>query len=77
MPEYRAYMVGPDGHFVGYEPFICADDAEAIERATRLAKQYPVELWCGPKLVISIPKLTTGTVTHEVHKGCMVPKPAT
>jgi hypothetical protein len=76
MPEYRAYMVGPDGHFLGYEPLICNDDAEALEKATRLAGRYPVELWCGPALVSSIPKQLTGTITHEVHEGCMVPKRA-
>jgi len=56
MPEYRAYMVGPDGHFIGYEPLKCADDGEAIEKAKRLAGQYPVELWSGPMLVSSLPK---------------------
>jgi hypothetical protein len=77
MPEYRAYMVGPDGHFIGYEPLNCADDGEAIEKAKRLAGQYPVELWCGPRLVSSIPKQRARAVTHEIHEGCMVPKPAT
>jgi hypothetical protein len=33
MANYRAYTVGADGHFVGYEPMKCADDAEAIEKA--------------------------------------------
>jgi hypothetical protein len=28
MSDYRAYMVGLDGHFVGYEPLVCADDTE-------------------------------------------------
>jgi hypothetical protein len=36
MPDYRAYTVGRDGHFTGFEPLVCADDAEAIEVATRL-----------------------------------------
>jgi hypothetical protein len=26
MPEYRAYAVGEDGHFSGYEPLVCAND---------------------------------------------------
>jgi hypothetical protein len=37
MPEYRAYMVVPQGNFVGYEPMICADDREAIGKAKLLA----------------------------------------
>jgi hypothetical protein len=51
MPNYRAYAVGPDEHFIGYEPFICADDGEAIEKAKRLSDRHPVELWSGPRLV--------------------------
>ena len=33
MAEYRAYTVGDDGRFSGFEPFVCGDDAEAIELA--------------------------------------------
>lgn len=51
MAEYRAYTLGSDGHFDGFEPLICVDDAEAIERAKRLASKAPVELWCGARLV--------------------------
>jgi hypothetical protein len=54
LAEYRAYTVGVDGHFVGFEPLTCADDAEAIERAKRLANGQDVELWSGPRLVIRI-----------------------
>ena len=36
MAEYRAYAVGGDGHFIGYEPLICMDDDEAIEKAKSL-----------------------------------------
>jgi hypothetical protein len=31
--EYRAYFIGHDGHFNGYEPLVCADDETAIEMA--------------------------------------------
>jgi hypothetical protein len=34
--EYRAYIVGEDGHFVGSEGFNSFDDREAIETAKRL-----------------------------------------
>jgi hypothetical protein len=54
MVDYGAYTVSADGHFVGYEPMICADDAEAIERAKRLVNGQDVELWSGPRLVIRI-----------------------
>jgi hypothetical protein len=55
MPEYRAYTVGTDGRFNGYEPLICADDSETIEKAKLLSGQCPVELWSGPRLVSRLP----------------------
>jgi hypothetical protein len=64
MPDYRAYTVGDDGHFNGYEPLACANDEEAITKAKVLVQRHAVELWDGPRLV-------------EIHEGCMVPKSAT
>jgi hypothetical protein len=54
MGEYRAYTVGIDGHFIGFEPLICHDDAEAIEKAKRLVDGHDVELWNGDRLVTRI-----------------------
>jgi hypothetical protein len=55
--EYRAYAVGSDGNFNGFEPLVCADDAKAIEEAKRLLDGCDIELWCGTRLVIRL--------THE------------
>jgi hypothetical protein len=52
--EYRAYVVGQDGHFIRREPLICADDAEAIAKAKRLVVDYDVELWSGKRFVIRL-----------------------
>jgi hypothetical protein len=49
--EYRAYTVGRDGHFIGYQPLVCADDYEAIEKARRLVEGHDIELWSGARLV--------------------------
>ena len=54
MPDYRAFTIGRDGHFIGFEPLVCGDDAEAIEQAKRLVEACDVELWCGPRLVIRL-----------------------
>jgi hypothetical protein len=54
MPEYRAYVVGHDGHFIGFDPFVCPDDATAIEKAKSLVERYGVELWSGPRLIIRL-----------------------
>jgi hypothetical protein len=51
MPEYRAYIIGEDGHFLGCEPLVCADDAEASAHAQRLINGHDIELWNGPRLV--------------------------
>jgi hypothetical protein len=53
--EYRAYVVGHDGHFVRFESLICADDAEAIAKAKRLVVvDHDVELWSGKRFVIRL-----------------------
>jgi hypothetical protein len=52
--EYRAYTVGLDGHFTGFEPIVCDHDDEAIERAKRLLDGHDIEVWCADRLVIQI-----------------------
>jgi hypothetical protein len=54
MEEYRAYIVGPDGHFTGYEPLVCGSDSEAIENAKRLVHDHDVELWSGARFVVRL-----------------------
>ena len=77
MPEYRAYAVGDDSRFNEYEPLVCANDEEAITRATILAQRNRVEVWSGSRLVICLLKRPAEAVIHEIHQGRMVPKPAT
>ena len=45
MAEYRAYVVGSDGHFIDSFVLECADDTEAMERAKQLVDGHDVELW--------------------------------
>jgi hypothetical protein len=52
--EYRVYTVGSDGHFSGFEPLICADDTEAIEKAKRLVNGQDIEIWSGDRFVIRL-----------------------
>jgi hypothetical protein len=56
--EYRAYTVGSDGRFVGYEPLVCADDYEAIEKAKRLLDENDIELWSGARFIIRLSQKT-------------------
>jgi hypothetical protein len=45
MAEYRAYLIGEDGHFIDAIPLVCADDAEAMEKTKQLIDGHDVELW--------------------------------
>ena len=54
MAEYRAFPVGVDGHFIGFEALLCDSDEEAIAEAKRLVDGHDVELWCGDRLVATI-----------------------
>ena len=51
MAEYRAYRVGLDGHFFGFEPLVCANDAEATEKAKSLVDGHDVGLWSGERFI--------------------------
>jgi hypothetical protein len=44
------FQVGDDGRFNGFEPFMCANDEEAIKKAGILSQRHGVELWSGPRL---------------------------
>jgi hypothetical protein len=54
MAEYRAFPVGIDGHFIGFEALLCDSDEEAIAEAKRLVDGQDFELWCGCRLVVSL-----------------------
>jgi hypothetical protein len=54
MAEYRAYVVGNDGHVVSYEPLVCESDADATVWAKQLVDGHDIELWSGDRLVIRI-----------------------
>jgi hypothetical protein len=82
MPEYRAYIVGSDGHFRDAISMNCDSDETASQRANNLARaeSVEIELWQGARMVASFkhPGAKSGeTVTHEVQDGRMISKPAT
>jgi hypothetical protein len=45
MPEYRAYIIGSDGHFHSSVQLDCTDDEVAKEQAKQLVDGHDVELW--------------------------------
>ena len=54
MPEYRAFLLDRDDHFMGYEALVCPDDAGAVEKAKRLVNGHGVEVWTGSRLVAKL-----------------------
>jgi hypothetical protein len=45
MQEYRAYIIGPDGHIQARFEFCCSDDEEAKDSAKQYVNGHDVELW--------------------------------
>jgi hypothetical protein len=69
MAEYRAYLVGIDGHFVRYEPLVCMNDDDAIAQAQRLVDGHAVEVWSGSRLVALLCKKGVANVESGALKG--------
>jgi hypothetical protein len=45
MPDYRAYLIGSDGHFYKSIVLDAPDDAAAVISARQLVDGHDVELW--------------------------------
>ena len=54
MSEYRAYIIGEDGHFIDAAPLICEDDDAALKQAEQLVNGRPIELWSGKRFIIRL-----------------------
>ena len=54
MIEYRAYVIGSDGHFVSATGLICENDEAAIAEVKRLLLDLTIEIWSGARFVIRL-----------------------
>jgi hypothetical protein len=86
--HYRAFTIGPAGRIIGYEPLICANDKDAIEKAVGFVDEHDIELWSGKRFVVRLSSSRAApvmrgspdkgkageTVTLEVKNGRLVPK---
>jgi hypothetical protein len=52
--EYRAFIVGQDGHFASCRTFCCTGDAEAIVWTKQLLDGREVELWSGERFIVRL-----------------------
>jgi len=65
MTDYRAYLIGRNGHIQGFEPLSCVDDAAAIAAAKRLVGSHGVEVWQDARRVITL----EATQHYPVQRG--------
>jgi hypothetical protein len=49
--EYRAYVIGIDGHFISGNEFVAPDDDAAFECARQFTNGHIIELWSGARFV--------------------------
>jgi hypothetical protein len=55
MPDYRAYIVGSDGHFHSFEIITAPDDETAVEKAKGLVDRSGVEVWDLDRKIAVLP----------------------
>ncbi len=54
MIQYRAYVIGSDGHFVSATELVCESDEAAAEEASALLQEQSIEIWSGDRFVIRL-----------------------
>jgi hypothetical protein len=54
MTDYRVYIIGDDGHFVGAIQLDCPDDNAAIESAKQFVNGHDVELWQRDRIIAKL-----------------------
>ncbi len=52
MQEYRAYLIGPDGHIQRRVDLICEHEEAAKNSARQLVDGHDVELWQGARKLV-------------------------
>jgi hypothetical protein len=67
-PEYRAYLIGEDGHFKRCRAFVCDNDADATVWAKQFVDGRDIELWNGARLVSKIghSQITPPQLAHRL-----------
>jgi hypothetical protein len=55
MTDYRAYMIGPDGHFHSFEIITAPDDETAVETAKKFVDGHDVEVWDLDRKIAVLP----------------------
>ena len=51
MQEYRAYILGPNGHIQNRVDLVCEEEAMAKDKAKQLVDGHDIELWQGDRMI--------------------------
>jgi hypothetical protein len=54
MAEYRAYVIGSDGHIVSATELVCENDEAAIAEVKTLLLDRTIEIWSRDRFVIRL-----------------------
>jgi hypothetical protein len=54
MIEYRAYVIGSDGHILSATGLVCEDDDAAIAQVKTFLLDRTIEIWSGARFVIRL-----------------------
>lgn len=55
MTDYRAYIIGRDGHFKTFKIIVAADDEQAVDAARQFVDGCAVEVWELDRKVAVLP----------------------
>jgi hypothetical protein len=78
MEEYRAYVIGPDGHIINRVDIRCPDEKEARRLAKIAVDGHAVELWQTDRFIERFePEQTrkTGAVDPQANSTGAPPRP--
>jgi len=49
--DFRAFVIGPDGHVIDRIDLVCDSEDDARERAAQLVDGHAIELWEGARRI--------------------------
>jgi hypothetical protein len=58
VPDYRAFIIGRDGHFHSSVALDCANDEAAIVAAKQLIDGHDVELWQRDRKIATLERVS-------------------
>jgi hypothetical protein len=68
MPDYRAYIIGQDGHFQSSVVLTHDDDDSAREAAKQLVDGHDVELWLRDRKIATFEHMPKTAVSKNEPK---------